>query len=82
MRIWALDACLKVGITFRSTDNKRTLGTITSVNMFGITKSTWGCSVENETVFSSTVEDTIVPIFFFLVKFCDDVEMAKKEGSR
>ena len=55
--------CLLEGrITFESTDNKRTFGTITSRNMSGIIKSTWGCSEENKTIFSSTIEDTTVPI--------------------
>ena len=50
------------GTIFGNTDNKSALGTVTSVNMSGITKSILGCSVSNKTVFSSTVEGTIVPI--------------------
>ena len=53
---------LEGGITFGSTDNKRALGTHTSINISRITKSMLGCSVANKTVFSSTVEETIVPI--------------------
>ena len=67
MRIWVLDACLKVETTFGHTDNKRVLGTIITVNMFGISKLMLGCSVANKTVFSSAVEVTIVLIF---IKLC------------
>jgi hypothetical protein len=37
-----------------NTNNKRTLGTVTSINMFGITKSMLECSVANKTIFSAS----------------------------
>ena len=50
------------GTIFGNTDNKSALGTVTSVNMSGITKSMLGCSMTNKTVFYLVIEDTIVPI--------------------